>query len=230
MMMRMISASPALARTPAAERGKLDAAPQHLRHERDHAGEDDGDDQEPRVAVDDVGEFMRQYRLKFRPVQGVEQPARHRDGVALVVDAARVRVHLAGIDDVEPGHGQAARDAEIFEQIVKLRLFLARHGLGACRHVDDRVVEEIADQRPHRGNAENDGPERHDGGHRKIGGAAGAEHGGNAEHLERARRVRICADWPSGVRRRKRCRPSAPAASAGNAASSSIDLKLLLRR
>ena len=113
-------ASPVTARASAAEGRHLHPAPQHLRQERDHAGEDDRDDQQARVAVDDVGQFMGKHRFHFILVQRLEQPARHGDGVALLVDAARIGVHLIGIDDVELRHGKPARDAEIFKRDCKV--------------------------------------------------------------------------------------------------------------
>src|SRR5579883_2918816 len=49
--------------------------PQHLRQERDHADEHDGHDHQPDVAVDDMGELVREDGLELAVVEALEEAA-----------------------------------------------------------------------------------------------------------------------------------------------------------
>ncbi len=55
--------------------------------------------------------------------------------------------------DLQLRHRNAARDAEVFQQIIEPRLLLPRHVLAAGDGVDHRFVEEIGDHDPQRGGA-----------------------------------------------------------------------------
>ena len=68
----------------------------------------------------------------------------------LLVEAAREGVQRVGLHHLQLRHRDAARDAEIFEQIVKPRLFLAGHLVAAGHRIDDRLVEVVGDDDPDR--------------------------------------------------------------------------------
>ena len=90
------------------------------------------------------------------------QAGRHRDGVLLLVHAAGKGVERGVLHHLQLRHRNAARDAEIFQQIVEPRLLLPRHVLTAGHHVDQRLVELVGDPDPDRGadGGERRGPEQ----------------------------------------------------------------------
>ena len=62
-------------------------AEHHLAEERDDAGDHHRDHQHAHVAVADMGEFVAEHGLKLVVVERLEQAARHRDRILLLVQA-----------------------------------------------------------------------------------------------------------------------------------------------
>ena len=125
-------------------------AEDHFGEERDHACDDHGDHQHAHVAVADVGQLVTQHRLELGIVERLDEPTRHRHGILLLVHAARKGIERGRLDDLELRHGDAARDAEIFEQVIEPRLFLPRHLAPAGHQVDERLVESVRNKDPER--------------------------------------------------------------------------------
>ena len=63
-------------------------------------------------------------------------PRRHRDRILLVVQAGGEGVERVALHHLELRHGDAARDAEIFQEIVEPRLLVAGHLAAAGERVD----------------------------------------------------------------------------------------------
>ena len=98
------------------------AADDEFADQRDDADEDGGDDQELDVAIADMGQFVGEHRLELGVVERIHQPAGDGDRILLLADAAGEGVPLRGFDDAERRHGDAAADAEIFEEVPEPRL------------------------------------------------------------------------------------------------------------
>ena len=75
------------------------------------------------------------------------------DGILPLVEPGRVGVQRVAFDDLQLRHRNAARDAEIFQQVIEPGLLLPRHVLAAGDGIDDRLVEEIGDHDPQHGGA-----------------------------------------------------------------------------
>src|SRR6266700_3957085 len=110
--------------------------------------EDDGDDHQLHVAVLEVGQLVAQHRFDLLVVQRFQETGGDGDRILPRVEAGRERVQCWRIHDLQLRHGDAARDAEIFEQIVEPRLFLAGDVMAAGHRVDHRLMEEIGDDDP----------------------------------------------------------------------------------
>ena len=134
-----------------------------------------------------------------------EQPGGHRDGVLLLVHAARESIERRALHDLELRHRDAARDAEVFQQVVEPRLFLARHVAPAGHHVDQRLVEFVGDHDPQRGA---DGRERR--------GLHGIDPGALQQPLQRG----VVASSP-----RPRARPRTPSGRRGRTGRSAAAIE-----
>jgi hypothetical protein len=66
------------------------------------------------------------------------------------VESGGERVQRVAVHDLELRHRNAARDAQILEQVIKPGLFLPGDVVAAGHRVDDRLVEEIGDHDPQR--------------------------------------------------------------------------------
>ena len=120
-----VAAAAAPAAETAVETG-LEEQPEHqFAEERDHAGDDHRDHQHAHVAVADMRELVAEHGFHFLIVERVHQPARHRDRILLVVEAGGEGVERVVVGDAQRRHGDAARDAEIFQEIIEPRLFRA---------------------------------------------------------------------------------------------------------
>ena len=127
----------------------VEPEPEHqLRDERHDAGNDDGDDHHAYVAVTNVREFVAEYRLDLGIVKTPDQGRRDGYRVLLVVHAGRECVERVRLDHLELGHGDAARDAKIFQNIEKPRRFRARDLASAGHSVNQALMEEIGDDDP----------------------------------------------------------------------------------
>ena len=80
-----------------------------------------------------------------------QKPRCDRNGVLPPVEAACECVQRRAVHHLQLRHRDAARDAEIFQQIIEPRLLLPRHALAAGHGVDHVLVEEIGDHDPQRG-------------------------------------------------------------------------------
>jgi hypothetical protein len=146
-------AAPAIAAVAAAptEAPLEHQAKDELGEEGDDPGDDDGDHQQAHVAVADVGQFVAEHRLDFGVVKRIEKPGGDRDRVLLLVHPRGEGVEVVILDHLELGRGNAARDAEVLEQIVEPRLLLPRHLAPAGHRVDHALVEFVGDKDPQRG-------------------------------------------------------------------------------
>ena len=95
-----------------------------------------------------MAQFMTQNRLHLRIVQCVQKPARDGDFRRLFLHPRRIGIQRLRLDDLQCGHGDPARNAQVFQNIIDLRHLLARHGLGTGRGVDDPLVEPESDCDP----------------------------------------------------------------------------------
>ena len=91
---------------------------------------------------------MTQHRLDLLIVECFHKSRGDRDGILPPVEAARERVQCRAVHHLELRHRNAARDAEIFQEIIEPRLLLPRHVLAAGDGVDHVLVEEIRDHDP----------------------------------------------------------------------------------
>ena len=98
-----------------------------------------------------MGQLVAQHRLDLLIVQRLQQAGGDGDGILPPVEAGRERVQRRAVHHLQLRHRNAARDAEIFQQIIEPRLLLPRHVLAAGDGVDHVLVEEIRDHDPQRG-------------------------------------------------------------------------------
>ena len=82
------------------------------------------------VAIDDVRQLVPEHRLQLGIVHGRQQAAGDGDAEVALVQAAGEGVEAVGLDDAQGRQGQAARDAEAFQQVVAAWLGLAGERLG----------------------------------------------------------------------------------------------------
>ena len=71
-----------------------------------------------------MGEFVRQHGFDLGVVECIEKAARDGDGILAGVEAGRVGVENGAIQDLQARHRKAARDAQVFEQIVEPGFFV----------------------------------------------------------------------------------------------------------
>jgi hypothetical protein len=119
-----------------------------LADERNNAGQHHCGDQEFHVAVADMGQLVRKHRFDFAIVEPVEEAARNRDRILLLVQPGRVGVQRRVLGDLQLRHRNAARDAEVFKKIIELRLFLAGHAMRAGLAIDQPLMNAISDKKP----------------------------------------------------------------------------------
>ena len=96
-------------------------------------------------------ELVAEHRLDLLIVERGQKPRCDRNGVLPLVEAACECVQRRAVHHLQLRHRDAARDAEIFQQIIEPRLLLPRHALAAGYGVDHVLVEEIGDNDPQRG-------------------------------------------------------------------------------
>lgn len=75
-----------------------------------------------------VGKLVADYSCQLVVVQAVDYARGERHGVALLVYSAGKGVELRVIDDVDFGHVHVAGNAQVFDDVVYPRVFLARDG------------------------------------------------------------------------------------------------------
>ena len=119
-----------------------------FREKPDHARDDDGDHKQLYVAIADMRQFVPEDGFHFPVVERLHQPRGDADRILAAVEAGGEGVERRAVDDLELRHRDAARDAEIFEQVVKPGLFLPRHVMPAGHRIDDVLVKEIGDHDP----------------------------------------------------------------------------------
>ena len=119
--------------------------------ERHDAGDDDGDHHHAHVAVADMGQLVAEHGFDLGIVEPVEQSGRDRDRILLVAHAGGEGIERVALHHLELGHGDAARDAQIFQDIVEPRFLGARHFPAAGQRIDHVLVEVIGDDHPQRG-------------------------------------------------------------------------------
>ena len=134
------------------------AAPEHVleedaenqfAEEAEHAGDHHGDHHHAHVAIADMGELVAEHGLKFLVVERFDEPARHGDGILFLVHAGGEGVERLVIGDAQRRRGDAARDAEVFQEIVEPRFLLARvTGARPGYRVDHRLVEFVGNENP----------------------------------------------------------------------------------
>jgi hypothetical protein len=98
------------------------AAEDDFADERDHAGDHHRDHQHAHVAVADVRQFMAEHRFQLGVIEALHEAARHRDRILLLIETGGESIERGVLDDLQLRHRNAARDAEIFQQIIKTRL------------------------------------------------------------------------------------------------------------
>ena len=127
-------------------------------HERAHdAHEDDAHDEEPRVAVANVGEFVANDAGQLAVVKQVAQPGGHRHRVAALVYAAREGVELRVVDDVDLGHIHAARHRKVLHNVIDARVLAALQRTGSRGAAYHGGVGEVGNQKPHAHDAHHPG-------------------------------------------------------------------------
>ena len=94
-----------------------------LTEERNHACDHHRDHQHAHVAIADVGEFVPEHGLDFLIVERVDQPACYRNRILLLVEAGREGIERVVVGNAQRRHGDAARDAQVLEEIIKPGLF-----------------------------------------------------------------------------------------------------------
>ena len=122
---------------------------QELGEKGDHAGDDHRDHHHADVAVADMGQLVAEHRFDLGVVEPGEQPGRHGDRVLLLVHPGGEGVERVALHHLQLRHRNAARDAQVFQQIVEARLLLAGHLAPAGDGVDDALVKIIGDDDPH---------------------------------------------------------------------------------
>ena len=132
---------------PAEARALEHQAEDHLAEERDDAGDHHGDHQHAHVAVADMGQLVAEHGFHFGIGERLLQPAGHRDGILLLVHPGGEGVERDVVDDLQLRRRDAARDAEVFQEVIKPRLFRAGDFLPAGHGIDHRLVEFIGDRR-----------------------------------------------------------------------------------
>src|SRR5262249_49560645 len=114
------AAAPTAPANPALEQQAED----ELGEKRDHPGDDHRDHQHAHVAIADVGQLVAEDRFGLGVVERIDQPRGDRDRILLVVHAGGEGVEAVILDHLELRRGDAARDAEVLEEIVEPRLLL----------------------------------------------------------------------------------------------------------
>ena len=79
-------------------------AEDHLAEERDHAGDHHRDHQHAHVAVADMGQLVAEHGFDLCIVERVDQAARHRDGILLLVEAGGEGVERLVVGDAQRRH------------------------------------------------------------------------------------------------------------------------------
>jgi hypothetical protein len=105
--------------------GVEEHAEDQLGKERNHAGNDDCDDQQPDVTVADMRELVPEYRLDLCIVEIAQESRRDRDRVLLMIEAGGEGIQCIRLHYLQLRHGDATRDAEILKKVVEARLLLA---------------------------------------------------------------------------------------------------------
>jgi len=149
---------------PAAAAAHIEQAAEHqFGHHADDPCEDRGDHHGPHVLVDDVGQLMRQDALHLVAVQGLHQAARDGDAVVALVQAGRIGVQRRAFDDAQGGRLHPARDRQVLQQIVEVRLDPALDLSRSGHDVDHHLIAEIGDDEPdrRRDGGEGHGPAQH---------------------------------------------------------------------
>ena len=124
-------------------------AEEQFGEERDRAGDDHRDHHHAHVAVADMGQLVGEHGLDL----GVVEPLASGRDVTVIEYCFSFRPVAKALSasssmTLQLRHRNAARDAEIFQQIVEPRLLLARHLVAAGHRVDHRLVEAVGDQDP----------------------------------------------------------------------------------
>ncbi len=147
------AAAAALVAVARAERkAVVEPQPEHqLGDEGNGAGDDHGDDHHAHVAVADMGELVAQHRFHLGVVEKRDEARGHGDRILPRIHAGGEGVEGVDLHHLELGHGDAARDAEIFQKIIEPRHLLARHLAPAGHGIDHALMKEIGDHDPRRG-------------------------------------------------------------------------------
>ena len=98
---RPAAPAPRRARGPAGPAHAAQAADHELGHEGDDAGDDDRHDDHPDVVVADMRELVREHRLDFVLVEGVDEAAGQGNRVLLGIEAGRESVQRGRLHHLE---------------------------------------------------------------------------------------------------------------------------------
>jgi len=115
---------------------------------RDHARDDDRDDQQADITITDVGELMAEHGFEFGIVEACHQARGDGDRVLLLVEARCEGIERIRLHHLELRHRDAARDAKILEEIIETRVFLPRHLAASGHRIDHPLIELVGDGDP----------------------------------------------------------------------------------
>ena len=97
-----------------------------------------------------MGQLVCNHGFKLVILQLLDNATRQHNLKRFFAKPRSEGVERGAVDNLELRHGNAARDAQVFEHVVDLRRLLARDGLRACDHPHHRAVEEKRNQEPDR--------------------------------------------------------------------------------
>ena len=103
---------------------------------------------------------MREHSLDFGGFEPLDETARHGNRVVALAQPRGIGIECRRLDDFEPRHGYAARNAEVFEHVVELGGLLARDSVGSGRGADHGAIAEEGDHEPARRDEHRERPRR----------------------------------------------------------------------
>ena len=142
----LITASPSPASAPP------EAAHDPVAEEGDDPDHDDRQRLQPDIVIFDMGHFVGDDALKFRPVHFLEKAGRDADDGIFRIAPRGEGVGRGVVDHVAFRSRHAGRDRQALDYVIQEREFLLRRRPGAADGEDNLVARIIADERDNDGN------------------------------------------------------------------------------
>ena len=110
--------------------------------------EDDAYDEETRVAIADMRQFVTYDTSQLVVVEAIANAGSHGDGVALLVDATGKGVELRVVDDVNLGHRHTAGHRQVLHDVIHTRILPALQWPGSSSITHYAGVCEVGNHEP----------------------------------------------------------------------------------